>query len=131
MDLSFLPEELVKEVEFALEAGYSFVSFPVKAGYILPDGSILEIGSDDHSLINRALWEKYNLITYRLISGGYDVEIRMFMPITQAQVRVLRNFIKKSPVLDVWLNVVRNGSEVRYRFSPEEAIGALRNPDAL
>jgi len=126
MDLAFFPEELIEEVEFALSAGYSFVSFPIKGGYIFPDGSILEIGDDDHSLISMDLWKKYKLITYRLISNGKDVEIRMFVPITKAQARVLRRFFKESPVLDVWLNVVDNGKEERYHFSPEEAVNYLR-----
>jgi hypothetical protein len=83
-------DELKKHIEEIFEI-YHPTNRIKKGGFILSDGTIVEIGLDDHSILPPGLWEKYGIMTYRFINNNRDLFIRILDRISDQQLNTLRS----------------------------------------
>ena len=79
---------------------------PFVSGFIAPDGTVIDIGSDDHTILNRECWNALNLVVYRFTDRGKTLNLRVFNWITEEQKQKLleRIHFLKELYIDVYLN---------------------------
>ena len=119
----YIKDELVS-------VGYREVNHPIRAGFIFPDGSIVDIDLDDHSVVDQGELEEFGIITYRYSSNG-DLFIKLFAEPTDEQIEALSNFpIKGVVYIDIYKDGEVYSVELYYVTDWGILTRLYRNPKA-
>ena len=101
------------------EMGYKVVSTPKKAGFVFPDGSIVEIGDEDHSVIGYEDRERFGILTYRFDSEG-SLYLRIEGDVSLQQERALRKFKPNK-----WIFIDVDGHSLEFEAREVDDLGYL------
>ncbi len=89
-------KEIIDELE---EIGYKAVRYPKTSGFIFPDGTIVEIGDDDHTVVSRKAQRRFGIHSYRITTSTKELFIRIEGDLTPQQVKAFEKFNVRLPFL--------------------------------
>jgi hypothetical protein len=88
-------------------------------GYVFEDGSSLDIGGDDHRIIDIEKWYPENIITIRYSDGAFDA--RLTDKMTGAQANFIEDFLSEHKVKVFHYDVYGNsGIRCHGKVEPED-----------
>ena len=108
-----IAQQYLQEVEEGIVTDY-----PMQAGFIFRDGSILEIGKyEDHRIISPDEWDEQNIVTYRITEGysGRELFIRINEGFYWQQYELLKDFLSVEGFSSIFVEVWEDGAKKGFK----------------